>query len=138
MTFWKYNKKEEDKHEYINSPELMAKTNFISFMNSRFKDNVTIIDECPAGAGYIDVYLIFSTFTIVVELKMCGHGYSSTYAISGKDQLKHYLDNSNSKLGYLLVFDSRIRDFNRFTKETIDDKTYNIITNVIDIKPVVK
>lgn len=138
MSFWKYNKEEEDKHEYVDFPETLAKTNFITFMNSRFVDNVKIIDECTAGAGFIDVYLIFKTFTVVVELKMCGHGYSSTYALSGKEQLKHYLDNSDSRLAYLLVFDSRIKDFNKYMSEKIDDKEYTIITNAIDIRPIVK
>lgn len=138
MSFWVGKKEAEDGHQYIENPETMAKTNFISFFNSRFGNNVRIIDECSAGAGFIDIYLIFSTFTVVVELKMCGHRYNSTYALSGKEQLKHYLDNSDSRLGYLLIFDSRIRDYSKYLNETIDNKNYTIITKAIDIRPKVK
>lgn len=138
MSFWKRDENSDDKHTYVENPETMAKTNFISFFYSRFGDNIRIIDECTAGAGFVDVYLIFSTFTIVVELKMCGHNYSSNYALSGKEQLKHYLENSDSRLGYLLVFDSRVRDINKYLNETIDGKNYTIITKAIDIRPQVK
>jgi hypothetical protein len=31
--------------------------------------------------------------SIVLELKMCGGGYSSGYAASGEAQLVHYMDN---------------------------------------------
>ncbi len=138
MSFWVSDKSSEDGHDYVKHPETLAKTNFISFFNSRFGENVRIIDECTAGAGFIDIYLIFSTFTIVVELKMCGHRYSSNYALGGKEQLKHYLNNSDSRLGYLLVFDSRIREVNKYLNETIDGKNYTIITKAIDIRPKVK
>jgi len=36
---------------------------------------------------------------IIVELKLCGNGYSSTYAKSGEEQLEHYLENTNTKVG---------------------------------------
>jgi hypothetical protein len=43
-----------------------------------------------------------------MELKMAGFRYSSPYAASGEDQIIHYMDNRQTHLGYLVVFDARL------------------------------
>jgi len=61
-----------------------------------------------AGAGRIDLYVkLVGNISVVVEIKMCGLGYSSRYAASGEPQITHYMKNRNTNLGYLLVFDGR-------------------------------
>ena len=71
-------------------------------------------EEIVAGAGRIDLYLKFAGgLSIVVEIKMCGGSYSSAYAAAGEQQITHYMENKGTKLGYLLVFDGRTRDFGK-------------------------
>lgn len=90
-----------------------------------------------AGAGIIDLYIILQGgLKIVVELKICGGaGYSSNYALSGKDQLIHYIKNTQTKIGFLIVFDGRMRDFGKgfIPIQSVDD--ISIFTTAIDMRP---
>lgn len=141
MRFWK---KENGVHKYNNSPENIAKIAFMDFFKSEFGDQIEIIDEYKAGAGAIDLYIQFSpNINIIVELKMCGKGYSSNYALEGNLQLKHYYENSGGSLCYLVVFDGRKNqnkkpNDNLMQRYTYDNKKYTIITRTIDIYPETK
>lgn len=139
MHFWQFNR-DKKKYEWISKPEEMAKHLLISFLSAKFgKDNVQIIQEPRAGAGFIDLYVQFAGgLNVVIELKMCGERYSSSYAISGEDQIIHYQDNTGSKLGYLIVFDARKKDFSKGFKElqVVGNKT--IYTVAIDVRNNVK
>jgi hypothetical protein len=39
---------------------------------------------------------------------MCGFGYSTAYAATGEEQIVHYMENRNTRLGYLIVLDARL------------------------------
>lgn len=73
--------------------------------------------------------------TGILELKMCSAGYSSTYAAAGESQLLHYMENRQSHLGYLIVFDARARDFGRpllngMAADTVINKFVNLVPSV--------
>lgn len=135
MYFWK---NDSGKYKWDTKPEEKGKQFLITALEMKYgKDSIEIIQEQIAGAGIIDLYLILrGGLKIVVELKICGgEGYSSTYAISGEDQLVHYLKNISTKIGFLIVFDGRSRDFGKGFKavQSINDVT--IFTTAIEMTP---
>lgn len=141
MRFWK---NENGTHKFNNSPENIAKISFMDFFKGEFGDQIEIIDEYKAGAGAIDLYIQFSpNLNIIVELKMCGKGYSSKYALEGTLQLKHYYENSGGTLCYLVVFDGRKNknkkpNDNSIKRYSYEKQKYTIITRTIDIYPQTK
>jgi len=101
-------------------------------------DAIDMYQESVAGAGFIDLFIVLrGGLKIVVELKMCGGGYSSTYALIGEDQLVHYLKTTGTGIGILVVFDGRKRDFGQGFRpvQGIDDLT--IYTVAVDMRPTV-
>ncbi|HHF2906468.1 TPA: tetratricopeptide repeat protein [Vibrio diabolicus] len=138
MHFWQSDKK--GGHKWNKNPEEIGKQLLIAFLSAKFgKDNVQIIQEHRAGAGFIDLYLfLVGGLKVVVELKMCGAPYTSSYAISGKDQIVHYQNNTGSNLGYLVVFDGRKRDFAKGFKDLqiVENKT--IYSIAVDVRNTVK
>ncbi|MDR6300627.1 tetratricopeptide repeat protein [Mesonia maritima] len=138
MYFWK---NDSGKYKWDSMPEERGKQFLINALEMKYgKDSIEIFQESIAGAGIIDLFLILrGGLKIVVELKICGGaGYSSNYAISGEDQLVHYLKNTSTKIGFLVVFDGRLRDFEKGFKkiQSIDDLT--IYTTAIEMKPKIK
>lgn len=106
MTFWRLNEKKE--RVWTSSPEAFAQTLLHTYMQAKFGDRVEIFEELDTGAGRLDLYMkLEGGLSIVVELKMCGNGYSSNYAASGETQIVHYMDNRRTNLGYLVIFDAR-------------------------------
>lgn len=140
MYFWE---KGEDRTSYkwTKNPEEKAKQLLISFLNGKLGllDSTEIIQECRAGAGFIDLYIILpGGLKVVVELKMCGGGsYSSNYALSGESQIIHYQQNKPTKLGFLIVFDGRARDFGKGFKEIQNIDGHTIYTIAVDMRPVI-
>ncbi|OOE78351.1 hypothetical protein BZG25_12665 [Salinivibrio sp. ML198] len=139
MYFWKYDKVKK-LYKWSSKPEETSKQLLIQSLSAKFgKDNVTIIQESRAGAGFIDLLLLFTGgLKVVIELKMCGAGYTSSYAISGKDQIIHYQDNTGAYLGYLVVFDARKNDFSKGLKklQVVGNKT--IYSIAVDVRTNVK
>jgi hypothetical protein len=107
MTFW--NKEVDDDYEWIPSPESYAQTLLHTYLKGKFGERISVFEEIKTGAGRIDIYVqLKGGLTVVVELKMCGFRYSTPYAASGEEQVLHYLENKNTSLGYLVVFDARL------------------------------
>lgn len=138
MHFW-YFDKAVGKYKWTKNPEELSKQMLITFLNGKFgKGMVEIVQEPRAGAGFIDIYVLLSGgLKVVIELKMCGNGYSSTYVLSGESQIIHYQINKGTKLGYLVVLDSRSRDYGKHFKklQTVDGHT--IYTVAADMRPLV-
>lgn len=134
MHFWKNNK---GTHQWAPNPEEKAKHLLITALNSHYgEDSIEIIQERPAGAGIIDLFInLRGGLKIVIELKICGAGYSSTYALSGDDQLIHYLKNTETKVAFLVIFDGRLLEFGIGVKpiQTIDEMT--LFTIPVDMMP---
>ncbi len=134
MSFWR---KKEAKHVWTSHPEKHAQDLLHTFLEGRFWGRVSVLEEISSGAGRIDLYVqLYGGLSLILELKMCGHGYSSTYAAEGEEQLLHYMRNRHSHLGYLVVFDARADDFGRpLVKDTGLD---TVITKFIEMSPTVK
>lgn len=131
MTFWK-------KGKWISRPEKHAQTLLQTFLNGKFDNDIYTFDEIRAGAGFVDLLVIESTGKkSIIELKMCGHGYSLTWARRGIRQTTHYMKNKDAEAGYLIVFDSRTRDFSKGIQpiETFEDTSVETI--FIDLRPIV-
>jgi tetratricopeptide (TPR) repeat protein len=106
MEFWDMGDKD---YEWIASPERFAKNLLHTYLKARFGEQAEILDELVAGAGRLDLLVRLSgVLAVVIELKMCGFRYSTSYAAAGEDQIVHYMDNRNTHLGYLVVFDARL------------------------------
>lgn len=141
MHFFKLDKEKlKWKHKWIHNPEEQSKHLLITFLNAYFgRCGIEILQESRAGAGFIDLYLMLrGGLKIIVELKLCGNGYSSTYAKSGEEQLEHYLENTNTKVGFLIVFDSRARDYGKYLEPSQVLNGCQIITTTIDLRTEVK
>jgi len=139
MTFWKLNK-ETKKHEWISHPEKQARTLLSTWLSSRFGHDIYTFEEISSGAGRIDIFVISPAGEkAIIELKMCGNRYSLKYAIEGIEQLEHYMKNKKTQTGYLVVFDSRTRDYSKgFGQRQIMINDMTISTAIVDVRPKVK
>ena len=136
MQYWTKN---DEGYKWAKNPETIAKHHLLQFLSARFGSALELVQEDRAGAGFIDLYLISNNgLKVVVELKMCGGGYSSTYAISGNSQIIHYLSNKETSVGFLMVFDSRTRDFSKGLKEFCSYGKYSIYTKIVDVRNVIE
>ncbi len=137
MTFWRHETTQGRK--WVSRPEQHAKNLLHTFLAGRFKDAISVFEEIRAGAGFIDLFIVMSRdIKVVVELKMCGKGYSQSRAQDGKEQLSHYMKNKQIENGYLLVFDGRARDQAHGFKESEIIEGLEIATLVVDVRPYVK
>ena len=108
MRFWK-KIDEPPGHRWVDHPEGRAQDILHGWLKAAFGDRVQAFAEIDVGAGRVDLLVQFiGGLKIVVELKMSGYGYSSTYAAEGEEQILHYMDNSRTGLGYLVVLDARL------------------------------
>jgi hypothetical protein len=136
MTFWV---NENYEHKWVSNPERRGKDFLHIFLKARLGDRIEVFEEIGAGAGRIDLFLKFGNgLAAVVELKMCGKGYSSTYAASGEEQIIHYLENRNTSRGYLVVFDARANDFGKALLKSLVQGKFTIGERFVDLRPQVK
>ena len=135
MEFWTRGKR--PKHSWVSRPEKKAQSLLHSFLKGHFGERVGVFEELSSGAGRIDIYLQFhGGLSLILELKMCGGGYSERYAAGGKGQLEHYMGNRDSNLGYLMVFDARITNFG--APLLSGQSRFTVFEKNIDVRPVVK
>ena len=122
MSFWSSGKNgkktksvsKNEERSWISSPEKYAQDLLHTYINAHFGDRVEIFEELHIGAGRLDLYVVTTGgLKAILELKMVGGRYSSTYAFNGVDQITHYMEQKRCYLGYLLAFDGRERDFKK-------------------------
>jgi tetratricopeptide (TPR) repeat protein len=136
MAFWV---NVNNDHKWVSHPERHGKDFLHVFLKARFSNRIDVFEEVGAGAGRIDLYMKFGNgLAAVVELKMCGKGYSSTYAASGEEQIVHYLENRDTSRGYLVVFDARADDFGKALLKTPVHGKFTIREHFVDLRPRVK
>jgi tetratricopeptide (TPR) repeat protein len=136
MRFWRRQK--DGSHKWVPSPERLAQDFLHAFLKARFGQRVEVFEEVSAGAGRLDIYVkLDGGLAVILELKMCGPGYSSAYASSGEEQIIHYLENRQTHLGYLVVFDARV---NLFCDDLLKGGcgAYTIIEKFVDVRNRVK
>lgn len=111
MRFWERLDPLAD-YKWATQPERRAQDLLHTYIKARFQDRVSVFEEIATGAGRLDVLLkVDGGLSIILELKICGFGYSSAYAASGEDQIRHYMEQRKVHIGYLMVFDARLNDF---------------------------
>jgi hypothetical protein len=139
MYFWKYDK-EKKKYKWTEKPEELSKQLLINFLNGKFGvTSIEILQEPRAGAGFIDLYILLAGgLKVVIELKMCGAGYSLNYAISGKSQVVHYAENKNTNVGFLIVLDSRTRDYGKSFQSIQSVNNIIVHTIVVDVRSIIE
>ncbi len=95
-------------YEWISGPESFAQTLFHTYLKGKFGERIHIFEEIKTGAGRIDIYLqLKGGLAVVVELNCAASG-TPRLAAFGEEQVLHYLENKNTSLGYLIVFDARL------------------------------
>lgn len=126
-------------HKWVEAPERRAQDLLRAHLHGRLAGRVEVLEELAVGAGRLDVYVVANGgFRAVLELKMLGAGYSSTYAFSGSEQVTHYMENKQVNLGYLVLFDARTRDFGTGLPPTVAVGAHTVRVVFIDVRPEVK
>jgi tetratricopeptide (TPR) repeat protein len=134
MGFWT----KQDGHDYdwIKTPEQRAQDLLHTALKAKFGDRVMVFEEISAGAGRVDLYVqVVGGMSVIIELKMCGFGYSSGYASAGEVQILHYMENRGTALGYLIVFDARLNDFKQKLLARHANDARTVIETIIDVRP---
>jgi tetratricopeptide (TPR) repeat protein len=132
MSFWK--KVKGSDYAWIERPEKLAQDFLHTFLRARLQERVSIFEELATGAGRLDIYVqLHGGLSFILELKLCGFGYSSAYAAAGEGQILHYMQNRRSHLGYLVVFDARLDSFGQPVLKSTGADT--VINKLIDLRP---
>lgn len=135
MEFWVPSSDRKD-HKWVEQPERRAKLQLRTWLAAKFGERVNIVAEILAGAGRLDLLLQLAGGTqVVVELKMCGYGYSSGYAAAGEEQIRHYMRNRGVHVGYLVVHDARLRDYGKTILEQDPVARETVRELFIDVRP---
>ena len=127
------------KHKWRKRPERHGQTLLHTYLKASFKERIEIFEEIGTGAGRLDLLVRFAGgVSAIIELKMCGYGYSTEYARSGEDQIEHYMTNRRVHIGFLVTFDARqLGNGAQLLSEASDDQ--NTIEEItIDVRPTVK
>ena len=133
MSFWRT---KGGKRDWVASPERLAKDQLHTFLQAKFGDRIGIFAEIAAGAGKLDLYLqLAGDLKAIAELKMCGGRYASSYAAAGEDQILHYLENRDTRLGYLIVFDARSEKYGEFVLAPRAADIYMVYEKFVDVRP---
>ncbi len=138
MSFWSFDRT-SNKYKWVKKPEKHGQNLLHTFLSGRYHDQINIFEEISTGAGRIDIYAQLSMkIGLVIELKMCGAPYSSTYAESGVPQISHYMKNKITDIGFLVVFDARTRDQGKGFQNTIRYNNHIIHPIVVDVRNTVR
>lgn len=134
MEFWSRGKRKE--HQWVSRPERFAQNLLHVALKLRFGLRIAVYEEIGTGAGRLDLLLqLEGGLSAIIEVKMCGAGYSTSYAASGEPQIRHYMENRGVHLGYLVVFDARADLFGTplFDTATLGGNT--VIEVPVDVRP---
>jgi tetratricopeptide (TPR) repeat protein len=138
MDFWE-KQDGAKKHDWRKRPEKHGQTLLHTYLKATFKERVEIFEEIGVGAGRLDLLVRFAGgVSAIIELKMCGNGYSAEYARSGEDQIEHYMANRKVHVGLLVVFDARQRDNGSRLISRMISRENTIEETTIDVRPTIK
>lgn len=136
MAFWRENK--DRQRSWVERPERKAQDLLHMYLQAKFDQRIELYEEIVAGAGRIDLYVkLAGGLSVVIELKMCGGSYSSAYAAAGEHQITHYMENKETNLGYLVIFDGRTRMFGTSVL-SLPSRARTVIEQFIDVRPEVR
>jgi hypothetical protein len=137
MVFWQ-KPKGQSTHKWISRPENLGQTLLHTFLRARFGEHANVFEEIGSGAGRLDILVQFKGgLSVIIELKMLGRNYSTTYAKSGEEQIRHYMKNLKINVGFLVVFDARDKANGALLLDE-NDGAFTIREILIDSRPTVK
>lgn len=135
MRYWEKLKDAKD-YSWIPNPERRAQDDLRLWFEARFGGRVTVLEEVGTGAGRLDLLVQLAGGTqVIVELKMLGFGYASTYAAAGADQVLHYMENRGLRLGYLVAFDGRLTNNGDVLLASILEPGMTVREILVDVSP---
>lgn len=100
--FWK----SRAKRKWNGNPEAIGRGLLIQSLKEH-GSAVSCFREVEIAGGRLDLTVNVLGRNYIVELKMCGPGYSQNYAEGGFEQLKGYMKQCGATSGFLVVFDGR-------------------------------
>lgn len=131
QNFWKY---ENGKTKWISRPEKQAQILLLLYLRSVFNPNVEVLEEVIIGEGRMDIYIIIPPgIKIIIELKMCGVGYSSSYAQGSVEQIVAYMEKKECSIGFVMIFDARRRDQAKGFDEVYKLNNKSIKTIIVNV-----
>ncbi|MFI5296787.1 MAG: hypothetical protein ACHREM_01705 [Polyangiales bacterium] len=137
MRFWRSSHGKA--RTWAERPERLAQDLLHTFLKGSFAKRIAVFEEIACGAGRLDLYVVLEGgLGLIVELKMCGAQYPSSYAFEGEEQILHYMANKDRSLGYLLIFDGRSDTFGSGIEATTCSGPFTVCTRFIDLRPEVK
>lgn len=137
MVFWQ-KPKGQSTHKWISRPENLGQTLLHTFLRARFGEHANVFEEIGSGAGRLDILVQFEGgLSAIIELKMLGRNYSTTYAKSGEEQIRHYMKNLKINVGFLVVFDARDKANGALLLDE-NNGAFTIREVLIDSRPTVK
>lgn len=135
MVFWTPPENGKD-YTWVERPESRAQDLLHTFLKARFQHRISVYEEISTGAGRLDILLrVEGGLSVIIELKMCGFRYSSTYAASGEEQIRHYMENRDARLGYLVVHDARLEGYGSPLLKSNGDAQNTIYEVLVDVRP---
>jgi hypothetical protein len=76
-----------------------------TFLNGKLDNRIEVFEEIAAGAGRLDLYVRGrGGLSAILELKVLGAPYATSYAFAGTDQIAHYMDSKAVRLGLRSAF----------------------------------
>lgn len=134
MGFWK--KQDDGEYAWVHHPEQRAQDLLHTFLQARFQHRLSVFEEVDTGAGRLDLLLkVEGGLSVIIELKMCGFSYSSSYAAAGEGQIRHYMENRSARLGYLVVHDARLDKYGSSLIAGSDSGANSIFEVFVDVRP---
>jgi tetratricopeptide (TPR) repeat protein len=102
-SFWK----SRAERRWAGNPESIGRGLLIQGLKEH-GSSVSCFREVEIGGGRIDLVVNILGRNFVVELKVCGPGYSTTYTGGGFEQLCDYMRQMGASRGFLVIFDARV------------------------------
>lgn len=102
-SFWK----KRSANQLVQNPENAARALLAQDIAATCRA-AAIYKEAILAGGRIDLIVNVKGHEFITELKICGAGYSRTWAEGGFDQLRQYLRERGATRGFLVIFDARV------------------------------
>jgi len=113
-----------------NEPEEKAQGLLVVYIMGILNGKGFVARELKSGIGYVDLLVIISNISHLIELKILTDKYT------GIEQLDKYMKTENRKVGHLVLFDARPHSNKSTIPSKIETKAGKIKTYIIEINPI--
>lgn len=131
--FWK---SEERKKTWVSHPEKRAQELLLKYLRCSLNEDVAVLEEVTVDQGRLDILLcIPPSIKAVIELKMCGCGYSSAYTRHAVSQTAEYMEKVKAHIGFVLVMDGRSKDQGTGLEDSFRENGKEIRVILVNVSP---